>query len=84
MQRFGGRQRDFNVVKLGRTRLSFLLYEHFSDHSPLCSPHCPATPCTVGAVSPTTLNGQAPPILHRKELLLPTNHPLVPAAVELT
>ena len=26
----------------------------------------------------------SPPILHRKELLLPANHSLVPAAVELT
>ena len=34
IQRFGERQRDFNVVKLARTRLSFLLYEHFSEPFP--------------------------------------------------
>ena len=60
IQRFAERQRDFNVVKLARTRLSFLLYAHFPSYSPLCSPHCPATPCTVGADAPIILNGQAP------------------------
>ena len=84
MQRFGGRQRDFNVVKLARTRLSFLLYEHFSE----------PFPALLTALSFDALHGgcrfidysqrASPPILHRKELLLPANHPLVPAAVELT
>ena len=58
-------------------------YVALRSHS-LCSRHCPATPRTAGAVSSTTPNGRSPPVLHRKELLLPANHPLVPAGVELT
>ena len=84
MQRFGERQRDFNVVKLGRTRLSFLLYEHFSEPFPalLTALSCDAI---HGGCRFTDYSQRAsPPILHRKELLLPANHPLVPAAVELT
>ena len=83
MRRFAERQREFNVVKLGRARLSFLLYEHFR-----------AIPALLTALSCDAMHGgcrftdysqrASPPILHRKELLLPANHSLVPAAVELT
>ena len=84
MRRSGGRQRDFNVVKLAQTRLSFLLYEHFSEPFPAL---LNALSCNVvhGGCRFTDYSQRAsPPILHRKELLLPANHPLVPAAVELT
>ncbi len=75
---------DFNVVKLGRTRLSFLLYEHFSEPFPalLTALSCDAV---QGGCRFTDYSQRAsPPILHRKELLLPAAHPLVPAAIELT
>ena len=84
IQRFAERQRDFNVVKLARTRLSFLLYEHFSEPFPalLTALSCDAV---HGGCRFTDYSERAsPPILHRKELLLPANHPLVPAAVQLT
>ena len=82
--RFGERQSDFNVVKLARSRLSFLLYEHFSEPFPAL---LTALSCDIahGASRYTDYSQRRnPPILHRKELLLPADHPLVPAAVQLT
>ena len=76
---------DFNVVKLDRrSRISFLLYEDFTE----------PFPALLKALSCDTTTGKSrlsdysqssnPPILHRKELLLPKDDPLVPEAVELT
>ena len=84
MQRFGERQRDFNVVKLARTRLSFLLYEHFSEPFPALLTALPCDAVHGGCRFTDYSERASPPILHRKELLLPANHPLALAAVELT
>ena len=76
---------DFNVVKLDRqSRVSFLLYENFT--APF--------PTLLKALSCDLARGKSrfsdysqrpnPPILHRKELLLPADDPLVPEAAELT
>ena len=77
-------QSDFNVVRLSVSRLSFLNYERFSV----------PFPALLTALSCDLANGASrftdysqrrnPPILHRKELLLPADDPLVPEAVWLT
>lgn len=75
---------SFNVVKLSASRLSFLLYEPFTQPFPEL---LTALTCDMahGTSRFTDYSGRAnPPILHRKELLLPSDHPLVPAAVRLT
>ncbi len=76
---------DFNVVKLDRHfRISFLLYEDFTAPFPAL---LKALSCDVAQVT-TRLSDYRqranPPILHRKELLLPADDPLVPEAVRLT
>ena len=79
------RDHGFNVVKLDAgERISFLLYEDFKV----------AFPALLVAISCHLGRGQArrtdfasrrnPPILHRKELLLPGSHPLVPEAERRT
>ena len=77
---------EFNVVKLdARSCVSFLHYSEF-ETTPFpalrealsCDVFLGATRITVYS---TRLN---PPILHRKELLLPADHPLVPEATRLT
>lgn len=80
-----GTDTQFNVVKLDAGhRISFLLYEPFDAHFPvlLAADSCDLTRCTVRKVS--YANRPNPPILHRKELLLPADHPLVPEATRLT
>ena len=76
---------DFNVVKLDRySRVSFLLYENFTAPFPAL---LKALSCDVarGTSRMTDYSQSAnPPILHRKELLLPADDPLVPDAVRLT
>ena len=75
---------DFNVVRLSHSRLSFLLYEGFSLPFPAL---CTSLFCDLasGASRFTDFSRRRnPPILHRKELLLPADHPLVPDAVRLT
>ena len=76
---------DFNVVKLDRrSRLSFLLYGDFAAPFPVL---LTAVTCNLDTrnVRQTAYAGRSnPPILHRKELLLRADHPLVPDAVRLT
>ena len=76
---------DFNVVKLDRhSRVSFLLYEDFTAPFPAL---LKALSCDVARSTcrMTDYSQSAnPPILHRKELLLPADDPLVPEAVRLT
>ena len=75
---------DFNVVRLSHSRLSFLHYERFSLPFPALrsSLFCDLS---SGASRFTDFSRRRnPPILHRKELLLPVDHPLVPGAVRLT
>lgn len=74
----------FNVVKLSRSRVSFLLYERFSVAFPAL---LTALSCddTLRASRFTDYSQRRnPPILHRKELLLPSDHPIVPDAAQLT
>lgn len=76
---------DFNVVKLDRhSRISFLLYEDFIAPFPAL---LKALSCDIARgtsrLSDYSQNAN-PPILHRKELLLPVDDPLVPEAVQLT
>lgn len=82
--RFDEPRFDFNVVKLSRAQLSFLEYDHFEDPFPalLKSLYCDVS---SGRQNFTDYSRRRnPPILHRKELLLPANHPLVPVASRLT
>lgn len=76
---------DYNVLKLNRRfRISFLMYQDFSAPFPVLDV---AHSCDIreGTVRKTNYRRRSnPPILHRKELLLPENHALVPAAVRLT
>ena len=75
---------DFNVVRFSHSRLSFLHYERFSVPFPAL---CSSLFCDLasGASRFTDFSVRRnPPILHRKELLLPADHPLVPGAVRLT
>lgn len=76
---------DFNVFKLDRhSRISFLLYEDFTVPFPAL---LKALTCDVarGTSRLSDYSQSAnPPILHRKELLLPVDDPLVPEAVQLT
>ena len=74
-----------NVVKLDRrTRVSFLCYADFAAPFPALQR---ASSCDVdlGTCRRTDYAGRLnPPILHRKELLLPADDPLVPDAERLT
>ena len=75
----------FNVVKLGhKSRVSFLHYEDFSVPFPalLRSLSCDAERGTCRRTSYAERSN--PPILHRKELLLHEDDPLVPDAERLT
>ena len=82
---FGGSFDDFNVVKLdGRSRLSFLRYEDFDAAFPALlfalSCDCERSTCRRTDYA----RRRNPPILHRKELLLPADDPRVPGAERLT
>lgn len=75
----------FNVVKLdAEYRISFLLYEPFDVHFPalLAADSCDLARESVRRVDYAERTN--PPVLHRKELLLPADHPLVPEATTLT
>ena len=75
----------FNVVKLNaRSRVSFLRYEDFAVPFPAL---LAALSCNLprGTARRSEYAGRRnPPILHRKELLLPGDHLLVPEASRLT
>lgn len=75
----------FNVVKLdSRQCISFLRYEPFEIAFPalLAAESCNLRRRTIRLIN--FVNRPNPPILHRKELLLPAWHPLVPEATNLT
>ena len=76
---------SYNVVKLdGKQRVSFLEYEAFDAPFPAL---LSAVSCNLGDARVRRIdysNRQNPPILHRKELLLPEDHPLVGEASRLT
>lgn len=75
----------YNVVKLNnQSRVSFLDYEDFSTPFPAL---LSALTCDLeGMTARRTIYGSSgnPPVLHRKELLLPSDDPIVPGAVRLT
>ena len=76
---------DFNVVKLDPcSRISFLRYESFDNFFPvlLSSLSCDIARGSARHIDFTTRNN--PPILHRKELLLPDDDPRVAEATRLT
>lgn len=83
--RFTAGSNGFNVVKLGAgPRLSLLRYEDFAVPFPAL---LAALVCDLDAGTARSIDYAArdnPPILHRKELLLPADHPLVPGAAILT
>jgi len=81
----GGSLDDFNVVKLdGRSRVSFLRYEDFDAPFPalLFARSCNTERGTCREID--YAGRRNPPILHRKELLLPSDDPRVPRAERLT
>ena len=82
---FHGTGFAYNVVKLDAGyRVSFLRYETFTAAFPAL---LAALTCDLGRGAARRTDYAArrnPPILHRKELLLPADHPLVPDAVRLT
>ena len=77
---------EFNVIKLdARSCVSFLRYEEFAT-APFPA-LLAALSCDIsrGTARNTLFFGRRnPPILHRKELLLPADSPLVPEAARLT
>lgn len=78
-------QPSFNVVKLNdRNRVSFLLYEDFATPFPalLAAVSCDLSGDTVRHTDYSSRRN--PPILHRRELLLLHDDPIVPAAAALT
>ena len=75
----------FNVIKLGeRCRISFLRYEHFDVAFPalIAALSCDIEKKTVRHISYQASHN--PPILHRKELLLPAHDPRVRTGSRLT
>ena len=75
---------DFNVVRLAYSRVSFLLYERFSVPFPALRTSLFCDLARGASRFTDFARRRNPPILHRKELLLPADHPLVPDAVRLT
>ena len=76
---------EFNVIKLDqRSRISFLRYESFDNPFPelLASLSCDLARRSARHIDFTARRN--PPILHRKELLLPENDPRVAEATRLT
>ena len=75
----------FNVIKLDpRSRISFLRYESFDNPFPaiLASLSCDVARGSARYIDFTARRN--PPILHRKELLLPKDDPRVAEAIRLT
>ena len=76
---------DYNVVKLlPSSRVSFLSYDDFAKPFPILTSSL-AVDVAAGTARQTDYrNRNNPPILHRKELLLPASHPLAVGAADLT
>ena len=74
-----------NVVKLDRrSRVSFLRYHDFTVPFPVLSQSLSLDISTGNGRQTDYRRRRNPPILHRKELLLPANHPLIQGATGLT
>ena len=75
----------FNVAKLdGASRVSYLQYQDFRLPFPALTETLACDLRTGTARHIDYSARENPPILHRKELLLPADHPLVPVAERLT
>ena len=78
---------DFNVIKVDAAgqRISLLSYQHFFEHPFPALQASAVVTLASGHVKRITYDpAQNPPILHRKELLLPHDHPHVPMFAALT
>ena len=75
----------WNVVRIAKGSVSLLLYEFFDDAAFPALLASSKVDLVSGDVSHTNyLNRTNPPILHRKELLLPPDDPRLPAFRALT
>ncbi len=83
--RFSPETPGYNVVKLQPpARVSFLTYNDFASPFPVLAGSL-AVDLAAGTARQTDYrNRRSPPILHRKELLLPAGHPLAAGAADLT
>ncbi len=76
---------EWNVAKIEKSSVSLLLYESFDNSSFPALLASTKIDASSGAVTHTDYRSRAnPPILHRKELLLPPNDPRLPAFRALT
>lgn len=84
-RRFASGPPDYNVVKLQPpSRVSFLTYHDFASPFPVLGRSL-AVDLAAGTARHTDYRDRAnPPILHRKELLLPAGHPMAASAADLT
>ena len=75
----------YNVVKLqAPSRISFLTYEDFASPFPVLAYSLALDVAANTARQTDYRNRNSPPILHRKELLLPEESPLAAGAAYLT
>jgi hypothetical protein len=75
---------NWNVAKVEKTSISLLLYEPFEEDFPALLASV-KVPLLSGKITRTCYAQRAnPPILHRKELLLPPNDPRLPRFRALT
>jgi DNA phosphorothioation-associated putative methyltransferase len=76
---------EWNVVKIAKGSVSFLLYESFDDVPFPALLASTKVDLTSDALTCSDYRRRAnPPILHRKELLLPADHPRLPVFRALT
>lgn len=77
---------DWNVLKLAGDagKVSFLNYPRFFDDAFPALASAVVVDLATGAVSARSYEGPNPPILHRKEALLPPSHPAIACAREVT
>jgi DNA phosphorothioation-associated putative methyltransferase len=81
----GGGSIEWNVVRIAKGSVSFLLYESFDDVPFPALMAATKVDLMAGDVTCTDYRCRAnPPILHRKELLLPPDDPRLPAFRALT
>ena len=83
--RFTGAPPDYNVVKLRTpSHVSFLTYDDFASPFPILKRSLTVDVNVRTARYTDYRNRANPPVLHRKELLLPAGHPLSAGSAELT
>jgi len=78
---------SYNVVKISddMSRVSYLKYkDFFSSNFPELTESCKTLPPPSLSKAKRRYSVENPPVLHRKELLLPQDHPDIPKFVALT